>query len=128
MGRRLGKRVLKAGSALGGIALAAALHINFGIFEIESIFMYPTFEPGQRVLVQKTAIGSIEEGDLVLFEAPFYDFDTQDGMLAVRRISRISGETVTLECDAPAVYGDVLTLDRSKIIGKVIELKKLTKS
>ncbi len=123
----MGKRILRAGSVLGGIALAAAFYINFEIFEIESIFMYPTLEPGQRLLVQKTAGDSAAEGDLVLFEAPFYDFDTQDGMLAVRRISGISGENVTLKCDAPAVYGDVLTVDRSKIRGKVIELKELTK-
>ena len=116
----MGKSILKAGSALGGIALAAALYTNFGIFEIESIFMYPTLEPGQRVIVQKTAADNIAEGDLVLFEAPFYDFDTQDGMFAVRRISRISGENIMLECDASAVYGDVLTVDRSKIRGKVI--------
>ena len=120
----MGRGILKAGSALGGIALAAVLYINFGIFEIESIFMYPTFQPGQRVLVQKTVADRAKEGDLVLFEAPFYDFDTQDGMLAIRRISRISGEKVTLICDAPAVYGDALTVDRSKIRGKIIEFKK----
>ena len=120
----MGKRILKAGSALGGIALAAALYANFGIFEIENIFMYPALEPGERVIVHKTAVGSIEEGDLVLFEVPFYDFDTRDGMLAVRRVSRVFGENVMLECDASVVYGDALTVDRSKIRGKVIEFKK----
>lgn len=124
----MGKLIFKAGSALGGIVLAAAFYINFEIFEIENIFMYPALEPGQRVLIQKTAADNVTEGDLVLFEAPFYDFDTQDGMLAVRRISRISGKNVTLKCDASVVYGDALTVDRSRIRGKVIEFRKLTKS
>lgn len=125
------KFILRACSALAGIALAAAFYLNFEIFEIEKVYMYPALEPGQHVLVSKAASENIDEinvGDLVLFEAPFYDFDTQDGMLAVRRVSGIRGNTLQLECDAPAVAKDVLTVKSEKVRGKVILWQKKNES
>lgn len=127
----MAKFILRACSALAGIALAATFYLNFEIFEIEKVYMYPALEPGQHVLVSKAASENIDEiniGDLVLFEAPFYDFDTQDGMLAVRRVSGIRGNTLQLECDAPAVAKDVLTVKSEKIRGKVILWQKKNES
>lgn len=123
----MAKFILRIGSALAGVALAAAFYLNFEIFAMEKVYMYPTIEPGQHVLVRKAAaenIGDIHVGDLVLFEAPFYDFDTQDGLLAVRRVSGIQGDFLSLECDAPAVAKDVLTVDSGKVRGKVILWQK----
>lgn len=85
----MAKFFLRTGSAIVGIVLAIVLYMNFGIFEIKTVFMYPALKPGQHVLIHKTSAEQIGIGDLVLFEAPFYDFDTQEGMLAVRRVSGI---------------------------------------
>lgn len=123
----MAKFILRVCSAFAGIGFAIVFYLNFEIFEIEKVYMYPALEPGQHVLVSKAAsadIGNINVGDLVLFEAPFYDFDTQDGMLAVRRVSGIKGNTLQLECDAPAVSKDVLTVKSENVRGKVILWQK----
>ena len=124
----MAKFFLRTGSAIVGIVLAIVLYMNFGIFEIKTVFMYPALKPGQHVLIHKTSAEQISIGDLVLFEAPFYDFDTQEGMLAVRRVSGIKDGTLRLECDAPAVAKDVLAVDEESGRGKVILWQKKNES
>lgn len=116
----LGKWILRLAAAVLGTVLALAVFVNFEIFEVRTTAMLPVLEPGMRVLVQSCDADDVELGDIVLFEAEFYDFDTQDGLRSVRMVSGMNGDKVRLSCSPEAVYGDELTIEADKILGKVI--------
>lgn len=107
-------------AVLLGLVLAAVLFGNFEIFEVKSVAMMPILEPGQRVAVKKCGASEVDIGDLVLYEADAYDFDSQEGRKSIRIVSGKKDGKLKLSCSPEAVYGKALTIDEDKILGKVI--------
>lgn len=107
-------------AAATGILLAIVVFMNFEIFEIKTTAMLPVLEPGMCVLVQRCDASDVSVGDLVLYEAAAYDFDTQDGLMAVRMVSGKKDGKFRLSCSEEAVYGEETAVDGEKIWGKVI--------
>lgn len=115
-------------AACFGTALALALFLNFEIFEIEGVSMLPELMPGQHVLVKKGTADNLSVGDLVLYETPFYDFDSQNGGKSVRKVTGIKDGEVRLSCSPDAVQAQTLTLPKEEILGKVILWQKKNES
>ena len=107
-------------AACFGTALAVAAFLNFEIFEIKGVSMLPELMPGQHVLVKKGTADDLNIGDFVLYETPFYDFDSQDGGRGIRKVTGIKDGEVRLSCSPDAVQAQTLTLPKEEILGKVI--------
>lgn len=116
----MGRQILRITAAATGILLAIVVFMNFEIFEIKTTAMMPVLEPGMCVLVQRCDASEVELGDLVLYEAAAYDFDTQDGLMAIRMVSGEKDGKFRLSCSEEAVYGREIAVDGEKIWGKVI--------
>lgn len=120
----LAKWLLRCMAALLGVMLAVYCFFNFEFVEIKSVSMMPDLQAGQRVLVKRCVPSEVDTGDLVLYDAPVYDFDTQYGLKGIRRVSGKKDGKFRLSCSPDAVYGEDLTLDEDKIWGKVILWEK----
>ena len=111
-------------AACFGTALALIVFLNFEIFEIKGVSMLPELMPGQHVLVKKGTADDLNIGDFVLYETPFYDFDSQDGGRGIRKVAGIKDGEVRLSCSPDAVQAQTLTLPKEEILGKVILWQK----
>lgn len=116
----MAKHLMRCIAAMLGIILAVYCFFNFEFIEIKSVSMMPDLQSGQWVLVKRCAASEVNTRDLVLYDAPVYDFDTQDGLRGIRRVSGKKDGKFRLSCSPDAVYGEDLTLDEDKIWGKVI--------
>lgn len=115
-------------AACFGTALALVVFLNFEIFEIKGVSMLPELMPGQHVLVKKGTADDLKIGDFVLYETPFYDFDSQDGGRGIRKVTGIKDGEVRLSCSPDAVQAQTLTLPKEEILGKVILWQKKNES
>ena len=115
-------------AACFGTALALIVILNFEIFEIKGVSMLPELMPGQHVLVKKGTADDLNIGDFVLYETPFYDFDSQDGGRGIRKVAGIKDGEVRLSCSPDAVQAQTLTLPKEEILGKVILWQKKNES
>ena len=115
-------------AACFGTALALVVFLNFEIFEIKGVSMLPELMPGQHVLVKKGTADDLNIGDFVLYETPFYDFDSQDGGRGIRKVAGIKDGEVRLSCSPDAVQAQTLTLPKEEILGKVILWQKKNES
>lgn len=115
-------------AACFGTALAFVVFLNFEIFEIKGVSMLPELMPGQHVLVKKGTADDLNIGDFVLYETPFYDFDSQDGGRGIRKVAGIKDGEVRLSCSPDAVQAQILTLPKEEILGKVILWQKKNES
>ncbi len=115
-------------AACFGTALALIVFLNFEIFEIKGVSMLPELMPGQHVLVKKGTADDLNIGDFVLYETPFYDFDSQDGGRGIRKVAGIKDGEVRLSCSPDAVQAQTLTLPKEEILGKVILWQKKNES
>lgn len=71
----MGKWLLRLLAAVLGTGLAAGLFCSFALVRVEGSDMLPTLEPGDYVLVSKWKKDNLAVGDLVLYEAPYYEID-----------------------------------------------------
>ena len=115
-------------AACFGTVLALVVFLNFEIFEIKGVSMLPELMPGQHVLVKKGTADDLNIGDFVLYETPFYDFDSQDGGRGIRKVAGIKDGEVRLSCSPDAVQAQTLTLPKEEILGKVILWPKKNES
>ena len=115
-------------AACFGTVLALVVFLNFEIFEIKGVSMLPELMPGQHVLVKKGTADDLNIGDFVLYETPFYDFDSQDGGRGIRKVAGIKDGEVRLSCSPDAVQAQTLTLPKEEILGKVILWQKKNES
>ena len=115
-------------AACFGTALALVVFLNFEIFEIKGVSMLPELMPGQHVLVKKGTADDLKIGDFVLYETPFYDFDSQDGGRGIRKVTGIKDGEVRLSCSPDAVQAQTLTLPKDEILGTVILWQKKNES
>ncbi len=96
------KKGIIAGSIGLTIVTAAVLRGVLRRFEIRESSMVPTFEPGDW-LVAKRRTGTLERGDIVVFDDP-----GGTGMNLVKRVIGLPGDRVGIENGRVTIDGAVL--------------------
>ena len=115
------RKILALGfSALLGAGLGVVLSACLMVTEVAGSDMLPSLEPGERILVLRSAfVDAYETGDLVVYQAPYYTADSGDDRL-VRRVTGIRGSWVRLNCDAKTTRDQEVLAEPDQLLGKVI--------
>ena len=118
--RTLGKIFCFGFFAAAGIALGIGVFSVLDVVTVEGSTMMPQLEPGDRLLVlRRSAMGEIQTGDLVVYEAPYYTTDGE-GLEKVRRVTGSRGSWLRLNCDVKTVTNQEVLVSRDEILGKVV--------
>ena len=116
----IGKILALFFSALLGAGLGVVLSAYLMVTEVVGSDMLPSLEPGERILVLRSAfVDAYETGDLVVYQAPYYTADSGDDRL-VRRVTGIRGSWVRLNCDAKTTRDQEVLAEPDQLLGKVI--------
>ena len=115
------RKILALGfSALLGAVLGGVLSACLMMTEVAGSDMLPSLEPGERILVLRSAfVDAYETGDLVVYQSPYYTADSGDDRL-VRRVTGIRGSWVRLNCDAKTTRDQEVLAEPDQLLGKVI--------
>ena len=112
--------ILKLAAALAAAAAALWLLGSFMVVEVESTNMLPFLEPGQKVIASRTDIEEFRQGDLIVYEAPYYCTDGE-GRYLIRCVSGVSGEKIEVTAGSYALgHQDREVIEKDIILGKVI--------
>ncbi len=114
-------------SALLGIVAGVMLYSCLMIVEVETAYMLPSLEPGDKVLVVKnnsfTREHEIhlkpEKGDVVIYEAPVFSVDGE-GSLLIRRVTGQGSEMLYVDSDVKTTLSKQDSLEEGEVLGKVI--------
>lgn len=112
-------------SAAAGIAAAVWLFTSFMVVEASGSAMMPEIMPGQKVLValydrdSTGDRGSLATGDIIVYEAPFYDIDGE-GMYLIRRITGVRNRWIEVDCEN-AQADPASIIEKEQVLGKVIK-------
>jgi len=112
-------------AAAAGIAAAVILFSSFMIVEVEDSTMMPRLMPGQKILVglyDRDSAGdrdSLATGDIIIYEAPFYDISGQNRYL-VRRVTGVRNRWIEVDCEAGMTAGAADIIEKEQVLGKVI--------
>ena len=107
-------------SALLGAGLGFLLSASLMTAEVSGSDMLPSLEPGERVLVLRSAfVDAYAPGELVLYQAPYYTADAGDDLL-IRRITGIRGSWIRLDCDARTTRNREVLAKQEELLGRVI--------
>ena len=115
------RKILALGfSALLGAVLGVVLSACLMVTEVAGSDMLPSLEPGEKVLVLRSAfVNAYESGDLVVYQAPYYTGDGGDDQM-IRRVTGIRGSWVRLNCDAKTTRDQEVLAEPDQLLGKVI--------
>ena len=113
------KTVSGVAAALAGAAAALWLFAGFMVVEVEGAQMLPLLEPGQKLVADRMNTENLQEGDLIVYRAPYYSTNGE-GQYLVRRISGVSGETVEVTAGTYSLQPDTEIIEKDIILGKVI--------
>lgn len=115
------RKILALGfSALLGAVLGVVLSACLMVTEVAGSDMLPSLEPGEKVLVLRSAfVNAYESGDLVVYQAPYYTADGGDDQL-IRRVTGIRGSWIRLNCDAKTARDREVLAEPGQLLGKVI--------
>jgi len=114
-------------AAAAGIAAAVILFSSFMIVEVEDSTMMPRLMPGQKILVglyDRDSAGdrdSLATGDIIIYEAPFYDISGQNRYL-VRRVTGVRNRWIEVDCEAGMTAGAADIIEKEQVLGKVIKI------
>jgi len=97
--RRWGWIVVGGVLVTGAIGLVLRTHVIVA-FKLPSSWMAPTFEPGDRVLVDKTHRGGVQRGEVIVFRHP-----CAPQRVFIERAVALGGDTVEVRCDVLYVNG-----------------------
>ena len=113
-------------SAAAGIAAAVWLFTSFMVVEAGGSAVMPEIMPGQKVLValydRDNAAGrdSLTTGDIIVYEAPFYDIDGE-GRYLIRRVTGVRNRWIEVDREnAPADPASII--GKEQVLGKVIKI------
>ena len=116
----IGKIFALVFSALLGVGLGVVLSACLMVTEVAGSDMLPSLEPGEKVLVLRSAfVNAYESGDLVVYQAPYYTGDGGDDQM-IRRVTGIRGSWVRLNCDAKTTRDQEVLAEPDQLLGKVI--------
>lgn len=116
----IGKILALVFSALLGAGLGVVLSAYLMVTEVVGSDMLPSLEPGEKVLVLRSAfVNAYESGDLVVYQAPYYTGDGGDDQM-IRRVTGIRGSWVRLNCDAKTTRDQEVLAEPDQLLGKVI--------
>ena len=116
----IGKIFALVFSALLGAGLGVVLSACLMVTEVVGSDMLPSLEPGEKVLVLRSAfVNAYESGDLVVYQAPYYTGDGGDDQM-IRRVTGIRGSWVRLNCDAKTTRDQEVLAEPDQLLGKVI--------
>ena len=116
----IGKILALFFSALLGAGLGVVLSAYLMVTEVVGSDMLPSLEPGEKVLVLRSAfVNAYESGDLVVYQAPYYTGDGGDDQM-IRRVTGIRGSWVRLNCDAKTTRDQEVLAEPDQLLGKVI--------
>ena len=116
----IGKIFALVFSALLGVGLGVVLSACLMVTEVAGSDMLPSLEPGEKVLVLRSAfVNAYESGDLVVYQAPYYTADGGDDQL-IRRVTGIRGSWIRLNCDAKTTRDREVLAEPGQLLGKVI--------
>ncbi|MGN1413991.1 MAG: S26 family signal peptidase [Anaerovoracaceae bacterium] len=115
------RKILALGfSALLGAVLGVVLSACLMMTEVAGSDMLPSLEPGEKVLVLRSAfVDAYEPGDLVVYQTPYYTADGGDDQL-IRRVTGIRGSWIRLNCDAKTTRDRAVLTEPGQLLGKVI--------
>ena len=115
------RKILALGfSALLGAGLGVVLSACLMVTEVAGSDMLPSLEPGEKVLILRSAfVNAYESGDLVVYQAPYYTADGGDDQL-IRRVTGIRGSWIRLNCDAKTTRDREVLAEPGQLLGKVI--------
>ena len=111
----MGKWLLRLLAAVLGTGLAAGLFCSFALVRVEGSDMLPTLEPGDYVLVSKWKKDNLAVGDLVLYEAPYYEID--GARYPLRRVVGLRDGWIQVGCDADLVRDSVQLIPAEYVVG-----------
>lgn len=118
--KRTADMLCKIVSALIGAAAAVYLFGCFMLVEVEGSLMLPELEPGQRVLAVRTDGDNLDTGDIVVYNAPFYDIDGQ-GMYRIRRVLGQKDQWLEVGADVSGVIDHTEIIEKDIVLGKVLK-------
>ena len=114
------RTILKLAAVLAGAAAALWLFSSFMVIEVESTNMLPLLEPGQKVIASRTDIEEFQQGDLIVYEAPYYCTDGE-GRYIIRCVSGVRNEKIEVTAGTYALeHQDREVIEKDIILGKVI--------
>ena len=121
-----GKVLSRLLSAAAGIAAALWLFTSFMIVEAGGSAVMPEIMPCQKVLVtlydRDNAAGrdSLATGDIIVYEAPFYEIDGE-GRYLIRRVTGVRDKWIEVDREnAPADPASII--GKEQVLGKVIKI------
>lgn len=113
-GRRAGKgramrRALIAAGLIGAAVAAGivAARRRYLVVRVAGTSMLPTYRPGDRVLIRRTAGSALRRGQVVVFHfgPPPRRADLDAGLWQIKRVAAVPGDPVPQEV-SPAVDGE----------------------
>ena len=114
----MGKWILRILAAVLGTGLAAGLFCSFALVRVEGSDMLPTLEPGDYVLINKWKKDELAVGDLVLYEAPYYEID--GAQYPLRRVVGGRDGWIKVGCDADLVLDGTQMIPAEYVVGTAI--------
>ena len=125
------KIILYSIAAVIGVVAGVIAHCSFMVVEAKGVFMLPTIEPGQKVVICLLD-KDIETGDVVAYRPPYYTLDGE-GDIVFRRVEddgkdslssrkTASEEQILLTCDTNMTENHNVMISKEDLLGTVILL------
>lgn len=123
------RTVLYVISAILGIMAGILIHCSFMVVSAEGVFMLPTIEPGQKVVVCLLD-KDVEKGDVVAYKPPYYTLEGE-GNIVFRRVEGIiehegsaknlmNHDAVLLTCDTNMTQEHNVMISKEDVLGTVL--------
>ncbi|MEV0390581.1 S26 family signal peptidase [Nonomuraea sp. NPDC050643] len=114
--------VLVAAFVLVATAVVVVARRRFVVVQVSGVSMWPTYGPGDRVLVRRTAAGQVRRGEVVVFASAGpsgWGTGPLSPPWAIKRVTALAGDPVPADVAAAvaAEHGAAVPEDALVVVG-----------